>query len=168
MVEIWPGLHVGNELDYENNVQHQEGWSVVHACKEPYHREALGYRTRRVPDAHPESLVARRGERLMLNLVDMTDPAYIPKEAIDAALDFIHEALGAGRRVLLHCNLGSSRSPTIALLYLLSRTHRFPTQTFDEAEVEFRVLYPSYAPALGMHEFARLHFEHYRALTACG
>lgn len=163
MVEIWPGLHVGNELDYENTVRHQTGWSVVHACKEPYHRGALGYRTPLVSEAHPEALVARRGARLMLNLVDMPDPAYIPKQAIDAALAFIHEALGAGQRVLLHCNQGSSRSPTIAFLYLVAHTGRFATQTFEEAALEFRVLYPGYAPALGMYEFARQHFEAYRA-----
>lgn len=42
-MELWPGLHVGNELGYENTVRHQTGWIVVHACKEPYHRGALGH-----------------------------------------------------------------------------------------------------------------------------
>ena len=164
MVEIWPGLHVGNELDYERDVRQRTGWSVVHACKEPYHREAVGYRTPRVDDAHPEARVARRGERLMLNLVDMTEPGYVSKETVDEALTFIHEALLANRQVLLHCNQGSSRSPTLGLLYLLSRTGRFTSRSFDEVMVEFRVLYPRYAPALGMHDFARQHFEHYRTV----
>jgi hypothetical protein len=163
VVEIWPGLHVGSELDYERGVQHQRGWSVVHACKEPYHRNAVGYRTPLVSSEHPEALVARRGHRLMLNLIDVPDPASVPRQAIDAALLFIHEALAARHQVLLHCNLGASRSPTIGWLYLVSGTNRFATQTFEEAESEFRLLYPAYVPALGMHEFARLHFEHYRA-----
>lgn len=163
MLEIWRGLHVGNELDYERTVQHQSGWSVVHACKEPYHRNAVGYRTPRVNDAHPESLVARRGHRLMLNLIDVPDVSLVSEQGIDAALDFIGEALAARQQVLLHCNQGRSRSPTIGWLYLVSRTNRFATQTFEQAEVEFRVLYPAYAPALGMYDFARLHFERYRA-----
>lgn len=164
MVEIWPGLHIGNEADFEQGVRHKNDWSVVHACKEPYHREALGYRGRGAPKEHPEYLLAKRGARLILNLVDVEDPSFIRKEIIDHALAFTYEALTAGRRVLIHCNQGASRSPTIGLLYLLARTDRLQARTFDEAEAEFRNLYPAYVPASGMREFARLHFEQYRAL----
>lgn len=46
MTEIHKNQFVGNETDYEFRVKNQEGWSVIHACKEPYHRQALGYRGR--------------------------------------------------------------------------------------------------------------------------
>ncbi|MDO9036420.1 MAG: phosphatase, partial [Methanoregula sp.] len=110
MIEIYPNLFIGNENDYETKVRQESGWCVVHACKEPYHREALGYSGRAAPKNHPEYLIARRGNRLILNLVDAPDPAYIPKEIIDAALAFISANLNAGSHVLVHCNEGCSRS----------------------------------------------------------
>ncbi|MDZ7721064.1 MAG: hypothetical protein U5K72_19745 [Balneolaceae bacterium] len=69
MTEIQPNLFIGNENDYEFNVKDQEGWSVVHACKEPYHRQALGYSGRGAPKDHPEYLMAKRENRLILKLV---------------------------------------------------------------------------------------------------
>lgn len=161
MVEVFPGLFVGNEEDYHDMIHHQNGWSVVHACKEPYHRRALGYSGRAAPKTHPEYLVARREERLILNLVDAPNPAYIPKEVIDAALEFIETRLRDGRRVLVHCNEGYSRAPSIAFLYLVSRTDQFAGHDVDTALTAFQSLYPSYNPASGVHGFVRAHYRAY-------
>src|ERR1035437_3624457 len=116
MIEVLSNLFVGSQDD-EVSIHGQSGWFVVHACKEPYHRQALGYSGRAAPKNHPEYLIARRDNRLVLNLVDADDPAYIPAEIMDVAVTFIHEHLSAGRRVLVHCNQGLSRSPAIAMLY---------------------------------------------------
>lgn len=43
----------------------------VYPCKEPYHRQALGYRGRSAPEGHREHLVARRGYRLILNMAEL-------------------------------------------------------------------------------------------------
>lgn len=43
MIEVYPKLFVGNQQDYDLTVKTQADWRVVHACKEPYHRQALGY-----------------------------------------------------------------------------------------------------------------------------
>ena len=53
---------------------------------------------------------------LFLNIIDARDPALFVKEAIDAALDFIDEALAKGLKVLVHCDRGDSRSPAIVFL----------------------------------------------------
>lgn len=161
MIEIFGNLFVGNQDDYEFSVKRQEGWAVVHACKEPYHRQALVYKTRGAPKTHPEYLVARRGDRLILNLVDADNPAYIPKEIIDAALAFIHEQLASQARVLVHCNQGGSRSPSIGLLYLVKHTDKLPRTSFSEAEEDFRELYPMYNPAGGMRGFMMQHWQDY-------
>ncbi len=153
MIEVYPSLFVGTERDYESVVRHEDGWYVVHACKEPYHRRALGYTSRGAPKNHPEYLMARRGHRLILNLVDAPDPAYIPLEIIVAAIEFIDEGLRLGQRVLVHCNLGESRGPGIALLYLRARADRFRTSTLSEAESAFRQVYPFYNPGSGMRGF---------------
>jgi hypothetical protein len=153
VIEIYPNLYIGDQNDYEYEVKRRDGWLVVHACKEPYHRQALGYRGRGAPKQHPEYLIARRGPRLILNLIDAANPAYIPKEIIDAALNFIHEGLDADRHILVHCNQGSSRSPGIGLLYLATHTDRLPTSSYQEAEAAFHTLYPSYNPAGGIRGF---------------
>jgi len=89
---------------------------------------------------------------LILNLVDAPNPAYIPKEIIDVSLEFIHKELSEGRKVLVHCNLGTSRSPSIGLLYLAIYTEKL-SKEFAIAENEFRQIYPSYNPGAGMKGF---------------
>ena len=163
MIEIFPGLHVGNQDDYERVVKHQDGWRIVHACKEPYHRRELGYKTGGAPKSHPEYLIARRGHRLILNLIDPPDPAYIPKEVVDAALGFIGEGLRSGHKVLVHCNLGESRSPAIGLLYLAAFTGAIPSASLEEAESAFLKIYPGYRPGAGIRGFLAQHWGEYCA-----
>ena len=106
-----------------------------------------------LPKDHPEYLIVMRGNRLILNLVDAPNPAYIPKEIIDAALAFINTSLGSGSRVLVHCNEGCSRSAGIGLLYLAKFTDKIPKATFLEAEALYRSIYPPYNPKSGMRGF---------------
>ena len=164
MIEVFPRLFVGDQSDYDQDVKYREHWRVVHACKEPYHRQLLGYSGRAAPKYDPEYLIATRGHRLYLNLVDAPNPAYIPREIIDAALDFIHEGLQAGQSVLVHCNLGESRSPTIALLYLAQYTDRLPKDSFAVAAREFVKIYPLFRPGGGMAGFAEQNWSRYAAL----
>ena len=161
MIEIHPNLFIGNEDDYEHKVRHEPGWCVVHACKEPYHRQALGYRQKAAPKNHPEYLIARRGNRLILNLVDAPDPAYIPKEIIDAALEFVSTSLGTGNKVLVHCNEGCSRSAGIGLLYLAKYTDKLSKEDFLVAETAFRSIYPPYNPKSGMRGFMKGNWKDY-------
>ena len=163
MVEIHTGVWVGDENDYLNTVMRQDGWAVVHACKEPYHRQALGYTGRGAPKNHPEYLVARRDKRLILNLVDVDDPAFIRREIVDAAVAFIDERLQAGQTVLVHCNQGRSRGPTIGFLYLVAHTDRLSTLSYDDAVADFRRIYPPFQPARGMAVFSKIEFDSYRS-----
>ena len=158
MIEVYKQLYVGSQEDYECNVKFQEGWAVVQACKEPYHRNALGYRGRAAPKTHPEYLIARRNERLILNLIDADNPAYIPHEIIDAAIQFISWNLGEGCKVLLHCNQGMSRSPSIGLLYLVGHTDLLPKSSLEGAEQAFHEVYPMYNPALGMRGYMQMNW----------
>jgi hypothetical protein len=161
MIEVHPGLFIGSQADYEKHVRFERDWCVVHACKDPYHREALAYTGRAAPKRHPEYLVAQRGDRLILNLVDAADPAYIPKEIMDAALVFIEASLRRERRVLVHCNQGYSRAPSIGLLFLAAHTERFVTSDFAAAESEFQGIYSPYQPAAGVRGFLQRHWADY-------
>jgi len=159
MIEVVGNLFVGSQED-EASVRGESGWYFIHACKDPYHRQALGYTGRGAPKDHPEYLVASREGRLILNLVDADNVAYIPAEIIDAALLAIHQNIGSSR-VLVHCNQGFSRSPAIALLYMARYTEQFRSMDHGTAVQKFRQVYPAYDPAGGMAEYVRLHWAKY-------
>ena len=160
MIEITPNVFIGNEADYEFDVQFRKGWATIHACKEPYHRAALGYTGRACSKDNPEYLLARRDNRLMLNLVDVDNPEWISPIIIDAALAFIDEQLSLGQQVLVHCNQGKSRAAGIGLLYLAGK-NRFNGMTFEQAEEAFSKIYPDYSPALGVRGFCAANWEKY-------
>src|SRR6266699_1477479 len=161
MIEVHSKLFVGNEQDYEYSVSGKSGWAIVHACKEPYHRQALGYSGRAAPNTHPEYLIARRGNRLILNLVDTENPMFFNKGMISQALDFIDQQLAGGLNVLAHCNQGESRGPSIALLYMAARMRVLPTESLEAAEQEFRKLYPYYSPKMGIRGHLRQYWQQY-------
>lgn len=161
MIQVCTNLFVGSEYDYRTQITGTDCWAVVHACKEPYHREALGYSGRGAPKDHPEYLVARRGDRLILNMVDANDPALFAKEMINQALDFIDEQLAVGHKVLVHCNQGESRAPSIALLYMACRLHVLPTDSLEAAEHAFVTKYPGYNPKPGIREHLRQNWRAY-------
>lgn len=161
MIEIHQNLFVGHQGDYEYRVKGQDGWAIVHACKEPYHRQLLGYKTRGAPKEHPEYYFAEREERLYLNLVDVPNPTYIRKRVIDKALVFIHEKLVEGLKLLVHCNQGESRGPGIGFLYLLQHTDALPKTSLDDAFATFLQIYPLFRPGRGISGFIATHWEDY-------
>jgi predicted protein tyrosine phosphatase len=160
MIEVVSNLYVGNDQDWELYVKGQPNWAVVHCAKEPYHREALGYDTPGAPKTHPEYLFARRGEEMCLNMVDTKDPAYIPMEVVKAGVNFIYAGLMRKKRVLVHCNRGESRGPTVAMLFLA----RNLDMDFKKAEKSFLKKYSMYKPGQGCHEFAAKNWSHFRSL----
>jgi hypothetical protein len=159
MIEVDHHLFVGNQIDYETKVKGKPGWSVVHACKEPYHREAVGYTGRSLDRGHSEYLLAYRDvdgaqfTRLALNMIDAPKMDFFRDEMIDAALAFMHLAVTGRRDTLVHCNQGGSRSPSLVLLYLRRYTDHFDDMTFEEAEDVFRAMYPLYLPAAGIRAY---------------
>jgi hypothetical protein len=163
MIEVVPNLFIGTRHDYETRVSGQAGWAIVHACKEPYHRRAVGYTGWNAPRTHPEFLIARRDNRLMLCLLDLPVSWFIRKEMIDQTLEFIEQMHSRQLKVLVHCRYGRSRSPSITLLYLASRLHVLPTDSLEAAEVQFRRLYPPYHPTRGIREHLRRHWQQYCA-----
>jgi len=159
MKEIFPNLFVGSEEDYNRIKNDLKGWYIIHACKEPFHRRALGYKGRGAPKDHPEYLIAERDGRLILNLVDADDPAYIPKEIIDKALETIEREISSSK-ILLHCNQGMSRSAVIGMLFLHSKG--LLPDDFYEAEKKFLEIYPFYAPSNGIRMYAFNNWDDYQ------
>ncbi|MFA5322134.1 MAG: dual specificity protein phosphatase family protein [Smithella sp.] len=170
MKEVFENLYCGNDNDWHGLEkecvpgrdvdQPTNGWAVLHACKESHHRQFLCYTGRGAPKDSPEYLWAERGNRLALNIVDAPSSIFFSKDMIDKALDFVEQKLGEGLKVLVHCNEGFSRSPSICLLYLIK--HGIITgETMEDCEAEFLKIYPEYNPGAGMRGFVKEHLKEY-------
>jgi hypothetical protein len=160
MTEIYNNLFIGNEMDYENNVKQQNGWAVVHACKEPYHRQAVGYSGRACAKSHPEYLLAHRGNHLMLNLVDVENPDWVSPIIVDETMNFIDDNLMKRLKILIHCNQGMSRSAGLGLLYL-AHIGQFHGVSFPIAEMQYKKIYPLYQPAGGIRGYCMTNWNKY-------
>jgi predicted protein tyrosine phosphatase len=160
MIEIHNNLFIGNEMDYETNVKHQDGWAIVHACKEPYHRQAVGYSGRACAKTHPEYLLAHRGNRLMLNLVDVDNPDWVSPIIVDETMNFVDVNLSQGLKILIHCNQGMSRSAGLGLLYL-AHSGYLRGMDFTDAEEQYIKIYPYYRPAEGIRGYCITNWSKY-------
>lgn len=65
---------------------------------------------------------------------DDFNPNALPKEYLDHACEYIDKARNQGKRVLVHCSAGASRSPAIVIGYLMKKYHL----DFDTAEKHVR------------------------------
>lgn len=158
MREIDKNLFVGNLTDYENN-QFNNDYYFVQACKEPCHRKALGYKGRSADENHPEYLIAYRERKIIINMIDPPTGKYFENIMFESSLAFINENLEKGNKVLIHCNQGISRSPSIGLLYLATKG-KIRNENFIVAEQDFKKLYPDYTPS-GIKEFLSLNWQNY-------
>lgn len=131
--------------------------AVVHACMEPCHRRAVGYSTRTIPRGHPHYLTKEDGYHLYLNLIDPPQPLFM-MPSFNAFLGFVDKHI-SDRRVIIHCNQGESRAPSLALLYLAKRTDLLPAGSDPEAADAFRAsMFPGYNPGRGIQTWLTRHW----------
>ena len=90
---------------------------------------------------------------MALRMVDAPDTKYFSDWMINPGLEFITERFAAGDPVLVHCNVGVSRSPSVALLWMWE--HGFLPEVFGEAVAAFKMLYPHYAPQAGIYGYLK-------------
>lgn len=150
MFEVHPNLFVGSERDCPFASRGRlaaEELAVVHACKSPCHQKAVGYRGKLPPD-HPHYLVLERRNDLFLNMIDPDRPLFMPP-LFERSLGFIEKHIKI-RKVLIHCNLGNSRSPSLALLYMAKRARVISDESYPAAMKDFRSIFPEYQPGLGI------------------
>lgn len=145
MIEVYPHLFVGNNTDCF--FHEKQGWAVIHACKSPCHQRIVGYKGS-LPQDHPNYLICEKGTHLFLNMIDPPSPLFKP-ELFTKSIDFISNYIPA-RQVLIHCNNGFSRAPSIALLFLAKRPRKISNESFVKAVSDFKKLYPYYQPGKGI------------------
>lgn len=143
--------HVHDRLSFgalEDCIHGGDG-AVVHACKIPCHRACVGYQNNLPPD-HPYYLHYESGRHLYLNLIDPPVPLF-KKESFDIFFDFMDRQI-AHHRVLIHCNQGQSRAPSLALLYMAKRLDALPDDSYLAARTAFESKFP-YAPGKGIETY---------------
>ncbi len=143
LTEVMPELWVGS-AEALKEVDHT--WAVVHAARDPWHRDAVKYKGMSAPKASPEYLYAQRKNELCLNWVDADDPKYFDLNLTKVAISFIKGYLINDRSVLIHCNEGLSRGPGLAMAYMAPRLD----PDFASAVKLFTRIYPYFMPRAGI------------------
>ena len=86
---------------------------------------------------------------MALNLVDMDrfSENYLDfnRDMFDTAFSFLDEYRLQRYKILIHCNQGESRAPTIGLLYI-ARLGAFKYADFDTSVQKLKEIYPVYMP----------------------
>jgi hypothetical protein len=156
MEEIYPNVYVGDDEDYTNR-EHLKRMSFLRCCKygPGGHHQTLGYDTLAAPPG-PEHFVVKRKNLMALNLLDLDDPNFIDDGMIQTGLDFINSELAKGQKVLIACNAGMSRGPTVGLMWL--RSVGDMPHNFLQSERIYRTIYEKYDPSAGINQYARMHW----------
>ena len=161
MIKVLENLYIANQKEYEMTALSESEYSVLLAAKEPFHREALGYTGRAASKEDPEYLMAKRDNKLILNLVDAPKAEFFDSLLVHTGVMFIEDEISKGKKVVVVCNQGESRSASLTLLYLL-KCGIINGDTLEDVEVEFLRLYPRYNPGKGIREFMKKNFKVYR------
>ncbi len=161
MTKVHNGLYVGKVANCR--VGDRE-WAVVHACKSPCHQRAVGYHGS-LSRHHPNYLVLERGTDLFLNLIDPPKPLFMAP-SFHSFLAFSRVQVEEGRKILIHCNQGESRAPSLALLLLAKMVSQISNESFGAARAEFDLLFNSYKPGLGIQKYLADHWSEFNASVA--
>ncbi len=132
-------VYIGNKYESQSL---DDDWAVIHACKTS-HQARLGY-TKPLKDS-PYYIMFRENNHLYLNWVDEPTGRYFQVETFIEALDFIDEYI-QDKKIFIHCDLGQSRSPTLAMVYLAKRAG-YLADEFNSALSQFQTEYPEYNPS---------------------
>lgn len=105
-------------------------------------------------DCQTNEVVCKIKDRnaIAVNLVDAENPKYFQVRIFKYLVRTIYDKVKSGKKVILVCNKGVSRSASIALLYL-AITGEIRNTSFKAAKADFLAYYPDYYPGSGIQEF---------------
>lgn len=159
MTEIDENIFVGDMDDYKSCMDNSD-FVFVQAAKIPFHKSAVGYQGNSCDMRHPEYFVAVRSNGIALNMVDSDHATLFSPILFDSALNYIETKKKEGKKILIHCNQGISRSPSIGLLYL-AKEGKIRNKSYAVAKEDFEKIYPNYYPNRGVRDFLFLSWENY-------
>lgn len=145
MEKVHERVYVSDGDDCKNG---NKNWAIIHACKSPCHQKAVGYKGNLNND-HKNYLVLERKYNLYLNIIDPPFPLFRPI-LFSSFLSFAIKNWKEERKILIHCNQGESRAPSLALLFLAKGLAVIDNSSYESAYLEFEELYPMYDPGEGI------------------
>lgn len=148
MREIHERVFVTNE---KSCMSGSENSAMIHACKSPCHQNAVGYKGN-LPDSHPNYLVLEHEYDLYLNIIDPPVPLFKPV-LFSSFLIFANKHWNEQREIVIHCNKGESRAPSLGLLFLAKGLCVIKNDTFLIARLEFEKIFPEYKPGKGIETY---------------
>lgn len=152
MRQISNYLFVGDDKDCEMlRARRHNDMFVIHACKTCHSRE-LGYRGS-LPKDDPHYLFYEKEKELFLNMIDPPTPLFSNTLFIQA-ISFINRHPG---NVLIHCDKGFSRAPSVAIAYL-ANWNELPADSYNSAVKAYRAIDPLYEPGKGIAEYLKTHW----------
>ena len=139
-------LFIGNKDD-EKNINKGD-FVIIHACKSYF-------------DQIPKSNIYKKNtkikelnEELFLNWVDLPESSDFDIDTFNLALGWMKENYTTKKEILIHCDWGQSRSPTLAMVFMAKILKILP-DNFYEALKEFKILYPEYVTPSGISKFVK-------------
>ena len=141
-------LFVGDESACQAGTEEQ---AVVHACKSPCYKDAIGG-AGTLPHDHPDRHAVEENFDQYLHLVDRPQPRF-HLDVFEAFFAFATAHWQAGRDLRIHCHAGRSRSPTLALLFLAGVTGDIPRASFQQAGRAYADADPKARPGRGLRRF---------------
>ena len=145
MIKVHERLFVGDELDCRNNAS---GIDIVHACKHPCHVNAVGYRDK-LTSSHPNYLFIVKKDNLYLNMIDPPAPLF-KIEMFHKFMEFMSIEWSAEKNILIHCNKGLSRAPSLALLFMAKSLNIIKLESFVAAKNDFASIIHAYDSVKGI------------------
>ncbi len=87
-------------------------------------------------------------------MIDPPVPLFKP-ELFFSFLTFAGTYWEDGREIVIHCNRGESRSPSLAMILLAKHIGVVSDDSFDTARKELQTMYPNYHPGAGIQTYLR-------------
>lgn len=131
---------------HDNEFAQNSEWTVVYATQTIHYQYLDWNRTTDKPNKnHLTYNNYIDGNYISLNWVN--SPAYLYNcsgaDTLVKILDFIENWIEE-RIVIVHCDKGLSRSPSVCLLYLSKRMGGISNESYSKAEHEYEKMYPGY------------------------
>lgn len=130
----------------------------IHACKHPCHMGKVG----QLQPSDTRYLGMEEYGDLFLNMIDSEKPLF-QRQSFEYFLRFARDNWLEERPLVIHCNKGQSRSPTLALLFMAKCLQIIPDSSYDDAWDKFEETYGIYTPAAGIETWMR---ENWRSIDA--
>lgn len=134
--------------------------AVMHCCKNPCHAAKHGQKPdKNAPFYLCDGFQENGREHMLLNMIDPPAPLF-QIEQFEKALRWAREQLVAGRKLMLHCNEGKSRAPSMAIVIAAHLLGIIPNGSYREAVIEFENQTGiEYQPGKGIQIFLKENWE---------